>query len=146
VTEPVDACRDTPAGTEVGPDGCPVRGGASAGPSERMALTGVQFGPGSATLLPESEQSLQEALRYLEAEPHLRVEIGGHTDSQGRARTNLRLSRDRARAVMDWLIEHGVDRRRLTIRGYGSTQPVAPNDTAEGRARNRRIEFRRLSE
>jgi OOP family OmpA-OmpF porin len=55
---------------------------------------------------------------------------------------NRRLSLARARAVRSWLVEHGLERSRFEIRGYGSEQPVAPNDTAEGRAKNRRIEFR----
>jgi OOP family OmpA-OmpF porin len=62
----------------------------------------------------------------------------------GNASYNRRLSQQRADAVRDWLVGHGIERNRMRTRGYGSEQPVAPNDTDEGRARNRRIEFKQL--
>ena len=73
-----------------------------------------------------------------------RVAVDGHTDSVGTARANLALSRRRAIAVMRWLVAHGVDERRLEARGFGPRRPIADNKTAEGRAKNRRVEFQIL--
>lgn len=68
----------------------------------------------------------------------------GHTDEQGSADLNRRLGQERAERVVAWLIEHGVAGGRLAAKGYGSDRPLAPNDTEEGRAKNRRVEFRVL--
>jgi OOP family OmpA-OmpF porin len=73
---------------------------------------------------------------------HVPMEIGGHTDSQGREEMNLGLSQSRADAVLNGLLARGVLVSNLTARGYGETRPIADNDTEEGRERNRRIEFR----
>ena len=72
----------------------------------------------------------------------LRIEVAGHTDSQGSEIDNLGLSDRRAKTVFDYLFLYGVDPKRLTFRGYGETQPIADNETAEGRAINRRVELR----
>ncbi len=73
--------------------------------------------------------------------PRLRLEIQGHTDNIGTIEYNQRLSERRAKAVYDALVERGVDPKRLRWRGFGMSQPVAPNDTEEGRALNRRTQF-----
>ncbi|MBP6392594.1 MAG: OmpA family protein, partial [Flavobacteriales bacterium] len=73
--------------------------------------------------------------------PHMRIEIHAHTDDQGSDAYNIRLSNDRAKAVVDHLIKEKVDTDRLTWKGYGKSRPVADNATEEGRARNRRVEF-----
>jgi len=70
-----------------------------------------------------------------------RLRIEGHTDNAGSSATNLKLSQDRANAVMQWLIEHGVPADKLEAIGYGDSKPVAPNLTSRGRALNRRVEF-----
>ena len=106
----------------------------------------MQFAAGSARLLPESDGLLKAIAQLLIDHPeveHLVVE--GHTDSSGNARSNLELSRNRAAAVVKWLVANGVSARRLASRGFGSTTPIASNDTPEGRARNRRVEFRVLA-
>ena len=69
------------------------------------------------------------------------LEVQGHTDSQGTADSNQRLSQQRADAVRAYLVAHGINSSRLTSKGYGMTQPIAPNDSAANRAKNRRIEF-----
>jgi OOP family OmpA-OmpF porin len=110
----------------------------------RLVLDGVTFALDSAVIEPQSEQTLTRALQILRDNPDVRVEVGGHTDNQGNASYNRRLSDQRANAVRDWMVAHGIEAARLTARGYGHTQPVGDNNTPEGQAQNRRIEFRRL--
>ena len=76
--------------------------------------------------------------------PRVRVEIGGHTDNSGSAEHNRELSEKRARSVYDFLVERGIDKARLALKGYGPDRPVASNETESGRQQNRRIEFRIL--
>jgi OOP family OmpA-OmpF porin len=78
----------------------------------------------------------------LKKHPKIAMEIAGHTDSTGPRDHNLDLSRRRARSVKKYLVDHGIDDKRLTTRGYGPDEPIASNDTPDGRAENRRIEFR----
>ena len=75
----------------------------------------------------------------------MRIEIGGHTDSKGSDSYNLRLSENRAKAVYDYLILKGISEKRLQYKGYGKNKPIDTNDTEEGRANNRRVEFQILS-
>ena len=77
--------------------------------------------------------------------PQMTIEIGGHTDGKGSEAYNQRLSENRAKAVVDYLVSKGVDAKRLKYKGYGKTMPVDTNDTEEGRAKNRRVEFKILS-
>ena len=133
-----DTCPGTPEDTEVNGVGCPPV-------PETFTLEGVRFQSSRANILDESESILLEALETLRRMPEgSRFEIAGHTDSQGATDANQRLSQQRAEAVLRWLIEHGLDRGRFETRGYGEENPIDTNDTEEGRARNRRIEFRRL--
>ncbi len=118
----------------------PLEGGRPA-TGEAIALRNIFFDFGSATLRPESEEELERLLRLLEAHPDMKIEIRGHTDDVGTEAANQALSEARARAVFDWLVAHGIDASRLRWRGFGESQPIAGNDTPEGRARNRRIEF-----
>jgi outer membrane protein OmpA-like peptidoglycan-associated protein len=132
-----DDCPDTLPNTEVNPRGCAIL-------ARTISLQGIQFGSGSAEILGPSENTLQRGLMLLRQNPGVRIEIAGHTDDRGSTAVNVRLSRARADAVRRWLIDHGIEARRLEVRGYGESDPVASNDDEEGRARNRRIEFRRL--
>ena len=88
-----------------------------------------------------SLETLDRVLDILNANPTANIEIGGHTDNIGPIGGNIRLSERRANAVRDYLIFGGIEASRLTAVGYGPDQPIASNDTAEGRAANRRIEF-----
>lgn len=116
---------------------------ACSGRFEILSAAGnITFRSGSATLDASSEALLATLLDILQRCPGMVVEIGGHTDSDGPDDANLRLSDRRASAVAAWLIDQGADRLRLVTRGYGETAPLFPNDSAENRARNRRIEFR----
>ncbi len=107
-----------------------------------VVLEGINFLVGSATLTAESERILQKALRALVTNPALDVEIIGHTDNTGGVETNRQISFRRAEAVRAWLVRQGISPKRLTVSGKGADVPVASNATPEGRARNRRIEFR----
>ncbi len=106
-----------------------------------IILEGVVFNSGKADVLTESEEVLTKVLNTLVAYPEMKVRIDGYTDNTGSHKLNMRLSQSRADAIRDWLIGLGIDSARLSAVGNGPDNPVAPNDTKEGRAKNRRIEF-----
>jgi outer membrane protein OmpA-like peptidoglycan-associated protein len=122
-------------------DGCPDERPIQ----ERFVLKGVHFESGSAGLTPDSYAVLDEVVRSLQAYPEVRIEIRGHTDSQGPASFNLELSQRRADSVKQYLVNSGIDPSRVVSIGVGEEEPVSSNSTPEGRAQNRRIEFRRLN-
>lgn len=102
----------------------------------------VQFETGKATLLDESKALLDQVAKALKDNPDIeRVRIEGHTDNIGGRGFNRSLSTQRAQSVRAYLIEQGVEAKRLTAQGYGMDKPIAPNDTEEGRYQNRRVEF-----
>ncbi len=109
-----------------------------------MVLEGITFKSGSAEITAESEVSLQKALRTLNGYPELEVAINGYTDNVGKKKSNIKLSQKRADSVKDWLVKNGIDGKRITAKGYGPANPIAPNTTDEGKLKNRRIEFVRL--
>jgi len=84
-------------------------------------------------------------LKFMQSNPTMRMEISGHTDNTGSLKVNTKLSQSRAESVVDWLVERGIDASRLDAKGYAFDQPIASNDTAEGRQQNRRVEFKILS-
>lgn len=140
--DPDDACLDrpeTPNGFE-DEDGCPDEL-----PVEVAKFTGViegiYFDTGKATIRKKSFPLLDEAAEVLTDYPALRVRISGHTDDRGTHDTNVALSRSRADAVRDYLVSKGIDAGRIETRGAGPDEPIEPNDTRAGRAKNRRIEF-----
>jgi len=101
----------------------------------------VIFEPGSAAFASGSRQALESIVQLLRGYPEYRVRISGHTDNTGRPQINLRISRERAQAVADYLISSGVSAAQVTAQGYGASQPIADNANEQGRARNRRIEI-----
>jgi outer membrane protein OmpA-like peptidoglycan-associated protein len=101
----------------------------------------INFDRAKADLTPDSTQTLKDLVDIANECPSFKIEIEGHTDAEGTDERNQRLSDRRARAVADFLARHGVDPNRLTTIGYGAKRPIADNATAEGRAKNRRIEF-----
>jgi OmpA-OmpF porin, OOP family len=107
----------------------------------QVDLYGIEFDTNEATIKAESEPTLNAVLEVLERRDTLAVRIAGHTDDVGTAESNRALSGRRARAVRDWLVQRGIAVVRLDITGSGESQPVASNATAEGRARNRRVEI-----
>ncbi len=102
----------------------------------------IGFKPGSAQISPESIRTMDQIADVIEDCGELRMEIGGHTDSQGREEMNERLSLDRARAVLQELRMRRVLTSSIAAKGYGESSPIADNDSADGREANRRIEFR----
>ncbi|MGE4373043.1 MAG: OmpA family protein [Xanthobacter sp.] len=109
--------------------------------SEVMLHGTILFDPGSASINAVSQATLDRLVHVLQRCANLKVEVAGHTDSLGYSRSNQRLSEARAQAVVDVLEATGVSPAQLVAVGYGATQPVADNETEEGRARNRRIEL-----
>ncbi|HLP15010.1 MAG TPA: OmpA family protein [Bacteroidota bacterium] len=109
-----------------------------------IVLDGIVFNSGKAAITPESEAIIEKAYNTLQGNPEIEVEIRGYTDNVGKPASNLKLSASRAKAVRDYLIKKGIDAKRIASKGYGQEDPVAPNTTAEGKQRNRRIEFFRV--
>jgi OmpA-OmpF porin, OOP family len=109
--------------------------------SDLLAKGRIRFEPGRATIDPDSAGLLDRLIETALRCPNVNIEIAGHTDGDGDAAFNQALSEKRAQAVMDYLVKAGLAADRFTATGYGSTQPVAGNDTDEGKAQNRRIEF-----
>jgi len=105
-------------------------------------LKGVNFDFDKDTLRPDAKPILDEAAAVMQRYPEIKVEIGGHTDSVGSDEYNRDLSDRRARTVMDYFISKGVDAGRLSSKGYGEAAPVTGNESASGRAQNRRVEMR----
>jgi outer membrane protein OmpA-like peptidoglycan-associated protein/opacity protein-like surface antigen len=129
VLDPADRCPGTPAGASVDAQGCETE----------LTLRGVNFEYNSAQLTPQDEAILDSVADILAQRPQFAVEVQGHTDGSGPDAYNQDLSERRASAVRDYLVGRGVPAGRLTARGYGESEPVAGNDTAEGRALNRRV-------
>lgn len=100
----------------------------------------LKFEPGTAKLMKASEPFLDEVVRVLNDHPFMEIQINGHTDNQGNEASNRKLSKDKAKAVYDYLLLQGVI-NPMTYKGFGPTQPIASNDTEENRAKNRRVEF-----
>ncbi len=106
-----------------------------------LVLEGIAFESGKAVILKESEKTLFNVRKTFDDNPDMKVEIRGYTDNVGNAKKNIQLSQARAAAVKDWLVKHGIVAKRITAKGYGSKNPVGDNKTADGREKNRRIEF-----
>ena len=134
VPNTADRCADTPAGTRVDSAGCPE--------VTAIVLEGVTFLSGSAKLTLNSQGPLNKAVAELQTRPDVRVLIEGHTDNVGNRDANIRISKARADAVRAYFISKGVAANRLTTVGIGPDQPVAGNETAEGRSKNRRVQLR----
>jgi len=125
-----DQCPNSPPGARVNNVGCPF--------DRTLLLQGVKFETNKDTLLPESIPILDNAIATLKRYPEVNIEVQGYTDSRGSDAYNLDLSARRAATVLKYLTDGGVT-NQLTSRGYGETEPIASNDTDEGRQQNRRV-------
>lgn len=156
VLDGIDRCPRTGAGVRVDAFGCPAgetpaADAPSAEPDERTPLPaelaagrwvlGVEFASGSARLQSGSERILDRAARVLLDNPSLRVEVAGHTDATGDPQQNLRLSRLRAEAVRQYLVDRGVPPQQMIAQGYGASRPLTRETSAAANARNRRVEL-----
>ncbi len=108
---------------------------------EKVILKNIFFDTNKYNLKTESQTELNKLILFLNSNPEVKIEIGGHTDNVGNEEDNLLLSENRAKAVFDFLISKGIAESRLSYKGYGELKPIADNNTAEGKARNRRTEF-----
>ena len=133
IVDSADACPGPAAGARVDARGCVLQA--------RIELKGVTFASGSAILSESSVGTLDEVADTLRRYPEMRVQIQGHTDSQGNRDFNIQLSQQRADAVRMYLLNKGISSSRLSARGFGPDEPVASNETAAGRAQNRRVEL-----
>ncbi len=106
-----------------------------------VRLKNIYFDFDKTTLKPESFIELDKVVDLLKTNPSVEIEISGHTDSKGSDDYNLNLSQGRSQSVVDYLISQGIESYRLSAHGYGETNPIDTNDTEEGRANNRRVEF-----
>ncbi|MCO6501115.1 MAG: PD40 domain-containing protein [Vicingus serpentipes] len=111
---------------------------------ETVILKNVFFETNKFDLKPKSKIELDKLVDFLKKNPTVAIELGGHTDNVGNSKLNQVLSDNRAKAVYDYLVEKSIAKDRLSTKGYGDTQPIASNDTEDGRAENRRTEFKVL--
>jgi len=130
VPDYLDKCPGTPPGLKVDAEGCEI---------EEMILRGVNFKTNSAELEPTSAETLDSVVAVMVQRPNSKAEIRGYTDSRGADPYNLKLSERRAAAVVAYLVAHGIPSDSLRSTGFDKDNPIASNDTAEGRAQNRRV-------
>jgi len=159
IMDDLDRCPDTPKGVTVDAHGCPIDSDGDGVPDylDKCPNTPkgatvdargcwtyaavVMYDFNSAEIKSEAFSMLDEAVLILKKNPELKVEIDGHTDNMGSAAYNMNLSERRAKAVMKYFVDKGVEAERLTTKGFGFTKPAASNKTKEGRAKNRRVEL-----
>src|SRR6266699_730213 len=149
---PPGKCPPAPPGSQVDANGCLILFAPEAArsptpgapPRPTLVLTGVNFETGRSILTRDSYMVLDAVAASLLANPDIRIEVAGYTDSTGRKFTNLRLSQARAVAVRCYLARKGVPPLRMIAKGYGASGYIAPNNTAAGRAQNRRVELHKL--
>jgi OOP family OmpA-OmpF porin len=137
VVDSKDKCPDTPPHTRVDGDGCPI--------PKVLRLDGVTFEFNKAKLRPDAQTILNYVVSIMQKYQDMQVELAGYTDSIGKDSYNLKLSQKRAESVKAFLIDKGIDGARIQAKGYGKANPVASNDTADGREYNRRVELHVLN-
>lgn len=111
----------------------------------QMVIPAIYFDTDKFELKPESFPALQNLVYFLELNPKVKIEIGGHTDNSGLAAQNQFLSENRAKSVAQYLFQSGIEQNRITFKGYGAGKPIDSNNTTEGKAKNRRTEILILS-
>ena len=124
----LDKCPNTPNGFNVNQEGCPI-----------TFNFDIKFDTAKAEVKPEYEKKLREFANFLKENPKYKVRIEGYTDNVGNEEDNLKLSEKRAKAIYEELIKLGISEDKLSYKGYGEANPIASNDTKEGRAKNRRV-------
>jgi outer membrane protein OmpA-like peptidoglycan-associated protein len=114
-------------------------------PKEKIILNNIQFETSRWELKKNADAELNLLTQFLLRNPAVRIQINGHTDNIGTEADNLKLSERRAQSVVEYLIRNGIDAARLLYNGFGASEPIADNQTEEGRAKNRRTEMVILS-
>jgi len=107
----------------------------------KFVTTGIKFDVAKATIKPESMGTINYVVKMMTEHPELKFSVEGHTDSDGDTAANQKLSEARAKAVLDAMVKTGISTSRLKSKGHGETKPMSGNDTSEGKAQNRRVEF-----
>lgn len=110
----------------------------------KFVTTGIKFDVNKATIKPESMGTINYVVKMMQDHPELKFSVEGHTDSDGETASNQKLSEERAKSVMSALINAGIDAGRLRSKGWGESKPMTGNDSTEGKAQNRRVEFVKL--
>jgi outer membrane protein OmpA-like peptidoglycan-associated protein len=141
VPDYLDKCPGTPRGVPVDDNGCPPEGVTVMG-DEWMVSGEILFALNKWVLTDRAEALLDRVVSFLKKNPQYHVEIQGHTDSTGPLAWNMELSNRRAESVKSYLVSGGISADRLTTKGFGPHEPIAPNDTTANRAKNRRVDFR----
>jgi outer membrane protein OmpA-like peptidoglycan-associated protein len=116
----------------------PIAGGS------KIVLNNLFFDSNKSKIRKDSYVELDKVLKFLKDRPDIKVEVAGYTDNKGDDKSNIKLSEARSKAVMDYLVKKGIQNTRVTYKGYGKEDPVASNDTEEGRQMNRRVELKIL--
>jgi outer membrane protein OmpA-like peptidoglycan-associated protein len=111
----------------------------------KVVLENIYFQTSKAVLTATSYPQLNQVIDFLANNVSVRLEISGHTDNVGSVKANTKLSEDRAKAVVSYMVANGIDKGRLEAKGYGFSQPIAPNNTPKGKEKNRRVEFKVIS-
>jgi OmpA-OmpF porin, OOP family len=137
----LDNCPNTPIGVKVDINGCPEIKAETKKIFEQ-ALTGIQFESGKDVIKKSSFSILNQVVNVMKENTDYKLQINGHTDNQGKPEMNLELSQKRAEAVKKYLADKGIDNNRMFAKGYGETIPIGDNNTADGRSKNRRVEFK----
>lgn len=150
VPDYLDKCPNTPKGIEVNSEGCHPKKDSviiiKQTEIESLVLSGdTNFEFNKSKLLPSAYTALEGLVSTINEHPNYKWEIGGHTDAIGSDSYNKKLSKQRAQAIVDYLVSQGAKRNNLIIVGYGKDNPVATNETVEGRSMNRRVEIKLIS-
>jgi len=128
VVDYLDKCPNTPKGMKVNDKGCAI-----------SYNFGINFDNDSSKIKPQYMQKIEKFAEFLKKHPDVKAEIQGYTDNKGNEKYNLILSQKRAKAIYEALIKLGVNKNQITWAGYGEENPIASNDTTEGKAKNRRV-------
>ncbi|QJD95579.1 OmpA family protein [Mucilaginibacter robiniae] len=143
VSDQFDKCPGTPAGTVVDGAGCPIKFPTdTVATATAAAYSNIQFDFDSSVLRTSSYGVLDAVSADMRSNTGKTAELDGYASSEGTAAHNMRLSKDRANSVKTYLVNSGVEARRLKVKAYGETNPIADNSTEEGRVQNRRVEFK----
>jgi outer membrane protein OmpA-like peptidoglycan-associated protein len=109
-----------------------------------IVLRNIFFDSDKASIRPESTNELDRLIKLLKDNPNIKIELASHTDADGSLEYNQKLSNSRSSSVVDYLIAKGIPAGRLVAKGYGESKPIASNETADGKQKNRRTEFKIL--